>query len=476
MIFRCIRYLSGQLPQRSPTSNDGIILERTATIDASPPKRPQFSLGGCSRDDSIPTPPESATPTQAWLQVLVNHLVMMISFGLIQSFGIFQLPYEEMLSSSPSNVAWIGSVHIFIVYLLGTFSGWALDRGYYKRCLFAGSCFQIIGLIAAGFSKGYWKTFIFHGVFQGIGHGLMFCPAVTVTAKYFEGSKSRMTALGIAGCGASTGGILFPLIAKYTIISLGVGKTLWIISGVVSFLSILILLLAHSGVKRKPSSASTSTTGSNTKMAFVEWRAFTDPSYALYTASMFFTFLGLWIPFFYVREFGATALQIPKSMSFIILIVLNAAGIPGRIVPALLADRCIGTINTYILTLVLTSATLLCWPLVETRTSMTPWSIAYGFCAGGASSLLQAGLTSLNNEPHKTGIKIGMAFSVVGFASLVGGPVGGVLIRAGQQTRRKGTDAYVWMMVFTGIIVLLGCGILCLARVAKKGYKLKVKV
>jgi MFS family permease len=189
------------------------------------PKRPpatsvEVSSGSSSTEGSAYD--GIASTTQAWLQVLVNHLVMMNSFGLIQSFGIFQLPYEHLLKSSPSTVAWVGSIHIFFVYFLGTFSDWALDRGYYKRILFLGSVFQIIGLIVAGFSKTFWMTFLFHGVFQGIGHGLMFCPTVTTTAVYSKDSKSKTTALGITGCGASTGGIVFPLIAKYTFHSRGI--------------------------------------------------------------------------------------------------------------------------------------------------------------------------------------------------------------------------------------------------------------
>jgi MFS family permease len=216
------------------------------------------------------------------------------SFGLIQSFGIFQLPYEHHLQSSPSTVAWIGSIHIFFVYFLGTFSGWALDRGYYKRMLFLGSVFQIIGLIVAGFSKTWWMTFLFHGVFQGIGHGLMFCPAVTTTAVYFKDSKSKMTALGIAGCGASTGGIIFPLIAKYTIHSRGIDETLWIMCGVVSCISIMIQLLARSGPKRNSLLSNTPSTNNR----IVEWRAFREQTYALYVVAMFFVFISLWIPFF----------------------------------------------------------------------------------------------------------------------------------------------------------------------------------
>jgi predicted MFS family arabinose efflux permease len=412
---------------------------------------------------------EVATKTQAWLQVLVNHLVMVVSFRLIQSFGIFQLSYEQHLNASPSKVAWIGSIHIFFVYFLGTFSGWALDRGYYKRMLFVGSMFQIAGLTGAGFSTSWWMTFLFHGVFQGIGHGLMFCPAVTTTAVYFHDSKSKMTALGIGGCGASTGGIIFPLIAKYTINTLGISFTLWVICGVVSLISILIQLLARSGPRRKSPSTPISA------KHLLEFCAFRDATYTLYVTAMFFAFIGLWIPFFYIREFSATALRTSKSTSFIILIVLNAAGIPGRVVPALLADRCIGTINTYILTLVITGTTLLCWPHVHSTNGMMPWAVAYGFGAGGATSLLQAGLTSLNDEPSKTGIKIGMAFSVVGVASLLGGPVGGEFIRMGHETG-EGPDTYVVMMVFTGSIVFAGAGILGVARGVRTGWGGWVKV
>lgn len=395
----------------------------------------------------------------------------MNSFGLIQSFGIFQLPYEVSLKSTPSIVAWIGSVHIFFVYFIGTFSGCALDHGWYKRLLIAGSIFQISGLIAAGFSKSFIETFFFHGVFQGIGHGLMFCPAVTMTAVFFKGSRSKMTALGIAGCGASFGGIIFPLIARYTINTKGINWTLWIMCGVVTFTSMLIVLLARTGPSRK-----TSTTSTVSKKRIVDWHAFKEPTYAFYVVAMFFVFVGLWIPFFYVREFSADALHISKDESFMILIILNAAGIPGRIVPALLADLRIGTINTYIITLLLTSTMLLFWPLATTKSAMFGWTAAYGFGAAGVSSLLQAGLTSINDEPEKTGQKIGMAFTVVGFASLVGGPVGGVLIRVGEETRGPGTQAYVWMMVFTGLIMFTGGTILCISRVKRAGYTFWAKV
>jgi hypothetical protein len=62
-----------------------------------------------------------------------------------------------------------------------------------------------------------------------------------------------------------------------------------------------------------------------------------------------------------------------------------------------------------------------------------------------------------------------MAFSVVAFASLLGGPVGGELIRVGENERGQGCEGYIYLQVFTGSIMLLGCGVLFCARVAKTG-------
>lgn len=107
---------------------------------------------------------------------------------------------------------------------------------------------------------------------------------------------------------------------------------------------------------------------------------------------------------------------------------------------------------------------------------MYPWAIAYGFGAGGVSSLLQAGITSLNQDQTKTGVKIGMAFTVVGFASLVGGPVGGTLIEIGQQKYQEGNNVFLPMILFTGCIMLLGCAILAIARATKTECAFKVKV
>jgi MFS family permease len=393
------------------------------------------------------------------------------TFGLIQTFGIFQPHYEALLDSAPSTVAWIGSIHIFFVYFLGTFSGWLLDGGFYRPCLVTGSCLQIIGLLIAGFSHNWWLSFLFHGVFQGLGNGLMFVPTVTMIGIYFQDSSMKTTARSLAGCGGATGGMLFPTIARYTIKSLGISWTAWIMCTVVLFTSLLIQIFAQP----KPLS-STATASTTKKSRIVEWRAFREQSYTLYVAAIFFTFGGIWIPYFYIRVYAANALHITSTQSFAVMLILNGSGIPGRIVPAFLADKVLGTVNTYILIILFTSATLLCWPLVASTTSLVIWAMVYGFCAGGATFLMQASVASLTKGQKETGVKSGMAFGVVAFASLLGGPVGGALIRVGEASRGEGRDGYLVMQVVTGSVVLMGCGMLIVARVLKTGWRVGVRV
>jgi MFS family permease len=158
---------------------------------------------------------------------------------------------------------------------------------------------------------------------------------------------------------------------------------------------------------------------------------------------------------------------------------MNAAGLPGRVIPALLSDFYIGAINTYLLTLLCTCLTLFTWPFVKGFSTMLLWAIAYGYCAGGVASLLQAGIASLNekSETKETiglGTKVGMGFSVVAFAGLLGAPLGGVLIQAGEERGAQGR--FLWLQISTGAMIALGCLGLGATRVVKTGWKLWRKV
>lgn len=53
---------------------------------------------------------------------------------------------------------------------------------------------------------------------------------------------------------------------------------------------------------------------------------------------MFFTYIGLYIPFFYITDY-ALSIGIEENMSFYNLIIMCAGSIPGRLLPPYFADK-----------------------------------------------------------------------------------------------------------------------------------------
>ena len=110
---------------------------------------------------------------------------------------------------------------------------------------------------------------------------------------------------------------------------------------------------------------------------------------------------------------------------------------------------------------------LFCWAAVSTLPGMIAFTIFYGFFGAGVQSLLQAALASLNTDLKKTGVRIGMGFSVVGVVSLTGSPIGGALVEKG------GGNYYLYAQMFAGGTMVVGSLVLVAARIVKTGFQLK---
>jgi len=224
---------------------------------------------------------------KAWTQVLMGHLILFNGWGYLTSFGLFQSYYMTTLNASTSSISWIGSVQIFLVYFVGSFSGRALDAGYYHTVIILGSSLQILGVFATSASTKYWQLFLAQGICQGLGDGLTFCPSVSLVATYF--SKNRALAMAFTASGAASGGIIFPLIARQLLPTIGFAWTVRVMGFVILFNSIIIVAIAR--VRLPPRR-----TG-----PLVEWAAFKEPSYTLFCVGMFLNLWAVYFAYFYVR-------------------------------------------------------------------------------------------------------------------------------------------------------------------------------
>ena len=192
-----------------PTSLNGGSSFTSIQANSSIPSREDVRILSRDFQDALPEPPPNGGLV-AWTQVVMGHLLVVNGFGYVTSFGIFQSYYTTTLGRSASDISWVGSFQIFLLFFVGTLSGRAMDAGYFRTLVVAGCTLQLVGVFATSVATQYWQLFLAQGICQGLGNGLLFTPTVSLIAIYF--STRRALALGIAACGAPTGGIIYPLV------------------------------------------------------------------------------------------------------------------------------------------------------------------------------------------------------------------------------------------------------------------------
>lgn len=179
-----------------------------------------------------------------------------------------------MLGRSPSDISWIGSIQIFLLFFIGVLAGRISDAGYFPQLAVLGFILQMIGIFTTSVGTQYWQIFLSQGICMGLGNGCLFCPSLAVVSTYF--SKRRALAIGIMSSGTGVGGLVFPSIARQLLPSIGFGWTIRVI-GFVQLVTLGAALLALK--PRVPPRKSG---------PLFEVSAFKDPEYSLYVCGSFF--------------------------------------------------------------------------------------------------------------------------------------------------------------------------------------------
>lgn len=132
------------------------------------------------------------------------------------------------------------------------------------------------------------------------------------------------------------------------------------------------------------------------------------------------------------------------------LYIINGLGIPGRIIPALVADRYFGGIlNIYITFGIIAGILLYCWIAVKTYGGMIAFIVCYGLIGGGVQGTALSSLPMLTTDLSKMGVRSGMVLSIVAFACLTGPPLAGALIE-------RDNGSYTYACAWGGTSLILG--------------------
>ncbi|KAJ7126212.1 major facilitator superfamily domain-containing protein [Mycena epipterygia] len=329
----------------------------------------------------------------AWMTVAGSRLLFS-TFGYLYSFGVYQDFYtlEYLSNHSPSSIAWIGSFQLMMPFALGIISGKLFDKGHFHAVEIAGGVIFTFSLFMLSLAKPFHQ-----GLGMGIGLGLTFVPAVSITSHHF--AKRRSLATGIALSGSSVGATIFP-ISNHLIPKIGFGSAV----RASAYLVLGCLVLGNMMMRTRPRPA---------RIIPDVKSFFTDGAY-------------LWFAVIYIQLF-AVQHSVTSNLAFYSIAIMNGASVFGRVAATYFADK-YGPFNLQVVCTLITAGTI--WAVLEIHNSATivVVSALYGIFSGAWLALSITCLASLARNPDEVGARTGIALGLGSLGSLASAPIQGALL------------------------------------------------
>lgn len=143
------------------------------------------------------TPPEGGW---GWAVVAGAFISIGFSYAFPKSITVFFKEIEVIFDATPSQVSWISSIMLAVMYAGGPISSILVNKFGSRPVIMLGGCLSGMGLIAASFCNTVEQLYFFVGVVGGLGLAFNLNPALTMIGKYFY--KRRPIANGIAMAGS----------------------------------------------------------------------------------------------------------------------------------------------------------------------------------------------------------------------------------------------------------------------------------
>ncbi|OOO06480.1 monocarboxylate transporter [Aspergillus flavus] len=386
---------------------------------------------------------------RSWLVVLGSFLLLMSSYGLMNSVGVLQsyLESHQLANYSSQNVGWISGLFVFVSLGLGVFVGPLFDTYGPRELVSAGSAFYVLSLFLTAECTQYWHFIVCFGIMAGIGGAFTSTIGMSCVPHWFQ-ARAGM-AIGTAMAGAGLGGVVFPFILKGAFANLGFQWGMRILALVILVLCGLASFLVKSRLPKGQLKAA------------IDIRSFKDSRFTLLSFGIFtlelevFALIGLFPTYVTKQGFNTSA-------SVYTLVVLNVCSCIGRLIAGRIADR-YGRLNVLIILIfsaVLTMFAIL-YPFSGHLSALYVFSALYGLCSGSFISLAPVCIRQVSNA-KEIGMRFGTCYCLVSFATLICIPIGG------EMLEKVGSRIVV---IWLGCVLLFSMFLFMTARWACLDYK-----
>jgi MFS family permease len=355
-----------------------------------------------------------------WTIVGASSLVMLASFGLLVTYGLFLNPLIDQFGWSRAAVSGAYSLSSIVAGGTGIVAGVLTDRLGARIVVTVSGLLLGVGYALMFHVHNLAELYIYYGLLVGTGMSGMWVPPLSTVARWFD--KRRTLVTGVVLSGMTIGQVIVPPIVSRMIGTYG-WRTTYLILGLVA---LVIIVLAAQLLRREPTH--TSRPGEGGETAAHAPAAGLTLGEAARTRQ--FWMIGGTFFFCGMSAFGLLIHFAPRVISVglseidaaNVLAVTGAVGIPGSFLLGGLLGHWIGDRKAFILGLTLVLAGMLLVVPARSLWALYLCAVIFGTGMSGmatAESPLVASLFGLANH--------GSIYSACGIGYTVGGALGPLL-------------------------------------------------
>lgn len=389
--------------------------------------------------------------------VFAEWLIMACSFGMINSFGVYQTYYTEQAYTNESvfRISLIGSLQVFCIYFFSILTVTLMHYLGPQMTVAIGIIIQVFGYMMVSITNAIWQLFLAQGLVIGFGASLIYSPGMIVLLQYFK--KKRAFALGFSSAGSCIAGVYFPIAIRRLINEVGFGWT----NRIIGFIYLAAGTVMVAGMRPRLSLKYDAEKYGKGNLLMVHFDVLRDWKFIVLIFGNFLGFFGLFPGLFYT-DLYAYRLQQKLNSTFLepqyYLSILNASSAFGRILPAVAGDYW-GRMNMLFpfLTLAGVFPFALWIPSSESTGVFLAFCVTWGFCSGVFISLYPALVTQLHGIEHNQS-RMSLFFTIGSIPALFGPIICGSFV---PQSKGSGssTEGFDKVAIFTGVMLLASAAV-----------------
>ncbi|XP_059188925.1 monocarboxylate transporter 1-like [Centropristis striata] len=399
------------------------------------------------------TPPEGGW---GWAVVVGAFISIGFSYAFPKSITVFFKEIEVIFDATPSQVSWISSIMLAVMYAGGPISSILVNKFGSRPIILVGGCLSGAGLVSASFCNTVEQLYFFIGVVGGLGLAFNLNPALTMIGKYFY--KRRPIANGIAMAGSPVFLSTLAPLNSWLYDEFGWRGSFLILGGLLLNCCVAGSLMRPLGPKSQPAKPDPvevkaaepvqKKTCLQTVNSFIDLTLFKHRGFLLYLMGNVVMFFGLFAPLVFLSNY-AKSKDISKEKAAFLLSVLAFVDMFARPSMGMLANTkwVRPRVQYFFAAAVLYNGVChVLAPLSMDYTGFVVYAIFFGFAFGWLSSVLFETLMDLVGA-QRFSSAVGLVTIVECGPVLLGPPLTGSFYNTYQT--------YDYTYVSSGIILIV---------------------